>query len=537
MDNRSQTRRIKIFSALAVVLVLGGLAYWVRNSLVPGVGNADEGEFLLVEGGERELDGSPALALTFSLPLDPRQSYDKYIRVFEMPAPPPKPEERRFGFEDEEDRPGSGGTVVSTKPEDTNTQGGTVVTGAWTVGENPRLLFFPHIKPQTRYVVTVAPGIMARNGSTLAANSDYSVRTAPMPPSYYFASNGMVLPAGQNGGLPVVTVNVPEVDIQFLRVKNERLSDFLDRVIARRPNRQQRQEENEEGDEYDYRRSSLHGAVGYYQLDDFRGLTDSIYIGRFTAERQPNRRSVTYIPVEDIRELKEPGVYVAVMTQPGRFRYDSQTTYFYISDLGMHLRVFDKAADAFVSSLVDGKGIRSVEISWLDAAGKILTRAETDGDGHAWFAEWPRDARVILARKDKQVSLLALREPALDLSEYEITGERYSPVRLFAYSGRNLYRPGESLDVSVIARDPDGHSVPAQPIQAVLKDPTGRKQFTATWQPDSRYPGYYLKHLEIPEDAATGAMVARIAVRSCGQSSRHCPAPGCRRISAGTHET
>src|SRR5262245_26929024 len=198
------------------------------------------------------------------------------------------------------------------------------------------------------------------------------------------------------------------------------------------------------------------------------------------------------------------------MTQPGRFRYDSQATYFYISDLGMHLRVFDKAADTFVSSLVDGKAVRSVEISWLDASGKTLTRAETDGDGHAWFAEWPRDARAVLARKDQQASLLSLREPALELSEYEITGERYSPVRLFAYAGRNLYRPGESLDVSVLARDPDGRAVPVQPIQAVLKDPTGRKQFTATWQPDSRYPGYYLKHLELPDDAATGAWILEL---------------------------
>src|SRR5262245_22984320 len=197
----------------------------------------------------------------------------------------------------------------------------------------------------------VASGLAARHGNKLAAGSNYSVRTAPMPPSYYFASNGMVLPAGQNGGLPVVTVNVPEVDVQFLRVKNERLSDFLDRVIARRKSSRgsQGSEESEEpdnGDAYDYRRSSLHGAVGYYQLDEFRRLTDSVYIGRFTTERRPNRRSVTYIPVEEIKELKEPGVYVGVMTQPGRFRYDSQTTYFYISDLGLHVRVFDKAADA-----------------------------------------------------------------------------------------------------------------------------------------------------------------------------------------------
>ena len=79
---------------------------------------------------------------------------------------------------------------------------------------------------------------------------------------------------------------------------------------------------------------------------------------------------MTYISVEDIRELAEPGVYVAVMSQPGRFRYDYQTTYFYVSDLGMHLRVFEKTADVFVSSLVTGRAVSGVETSWLDANGK-----------------------------------------------------------------------------------------------------------------------------------------------------------------------
>src|SRR5438093_4463223 len=258
MDNRVLSKAAKIAVGGVVLTALVALGYWVRTSVAPRTGNADEGEFLLVEASERELDGAPALTLTFSLPLDARQSYDKYIRVFEMPAPARRPDERRFGFE-EENRPGSGGTVVSTKPEDTKVEGGSVIGGAWVVGENPRLLFFPHIKPETRYVVMVSPGLTARNGNKLTADSKYSVRTAPVPPAYYFASNGMVLPAAQNGGLPVITVNVPEVDIQFLRVKSERLADFFDRVIAR-PRKGQGNRENgdesENSDEYDYRRSS-----------------------------------------------------------------------------------------------------------------------------------------------------------------------------------------------------------------------------------------------------------------------------------------
>src|SRR5213593_4750229 len=111
MENRFQTKGAKIAAVAVAVFVLASVAYWVRSSIVPRTGNADEGEFLLVEASERELDGAPALTLTFTLPLDARQSYDKYIRVFEMPAPTRRPDERRFSFEDE-DRPGSGGTVV-----------------------------------------------------------------------------------------------------------------------------------------------------------------------------------------------------------------------------------------------------------------------------------------------------------------------------------------------------------------------------------------------------------------------------------------
>jgi uncharacterized protein YfaS (alpha-2-macroglobulin family) len=498
--------RVALFVVAIAAAAAGSL--WLWGFAPRAVGN-ETGVFELVEAADKSVDGAPALALTFTLPLDSRKSYDRFIQVFEMPAAAgatPARDEADPGEFDESPRGARGGvSVVSVKPEDTVTEGGRLISGAWTVGENPRLLFFPNIKPVTRYVVLVSSGLEARSGSKLAADSRYSVLTAPVPPAYFFASNGTVLPAKQNGGLPVVTVNVPEVDIQFLRVKSNRLPDFLDRVIGRaKASRTGRVEETSEEDEYDYRRTPLRGVVGNYQLDELRGMTDSVYLGRFVTERKPNRRSVTYVSVEEIRELAEPGIYVAVMSQPGRFRYDYQTTYFYVSDLGLHVRLFEKSADAFVSSLVDGKAVRGVDLAWLDAKGKTLAQAETDSNGHAAFAEIPKEARVAVARKDRQLSMIALREPALDLSEYDVVGAPYKAVRLFAYTGRNLYRPGEAFDVSVLARDADGRPVPAQPIQAVLKNPLGRRQFTAFWKPDSRFPGNYVKRIELPADAATG---------------------------------
>ncbi|HNJ76252.1 MAG TPA: MG2 domain-containing protein, partial [Azospira sp.] len=519
-DSSIKQRGFAPIVAVAAMIVLG-VAGWLiagkpGEKSAPGELSADGVAFEVVDAAHRELDGSPALALSFSLPLDAKADIAQFLQVMEVPPLPGtvKPRVRDDSEEYEDDYSGNSdaklGTGVSRKPEDTRLDDGKPVSGAWTVGDNPRLLYFPHIKPSARYVVRVLPGLPAKSGARLAGEEQrFSVQTAAVAPAFYFASKGMVLPAAQNGGLPVSTVNVPEVDIQFLKVKTEQLPKFLEKVIAGAPKapRQPGDEGGDEDDGYYYydRGTRLQGAVSGWTLDSFNKMTDSAFVGRFLTEQKPNRRSVTFIPVEGIPALKEPGVYIAVMSQPNRFRHEYQTTYYYVSDFGLHVRQYaGKGADAFVSSLTSGKGVAGVEITWLGADGKILGRAETDGDGRANFAERPKDAKVVVAKKGEQLSLIALKEPALDLAEFDIGGLTSAPVRLFAYSGRNLYRPGEKFDVSVMARDADGRPVPAQPVQAILRRPDGKAQWTATWAPEEKFAGYYRKPIELPADAATG---------------------------------
>ena len=511
--NMPVNRRNVVIALVAVTVLIGAVfAYFGMRS---SADTEASGEFTLVEASNREFDGSPALALTFSLPLDARNNYDRHIQVFEMPAskqaaaaPAAKDGEQSEGEGDSEDKPAQNpNSKVSTAPADVDIQGGKLVSGAWVVGENPRMLFFPNIKPDTRYIVKVSHELALNNGTRLAADASYSILTASVAPAYYFASNGMVLPARQNGGLPVVTINVPEVDVQFLRIKPDQLPKFLDRVISSAPRKNQAKRDASEEDEngrYQDNSRNLRGAVNVYELDTLRTMSDSVYLGRFLTEKRANRRAVTFLPVENIKELQEPGIYVAVMSQPGRFRYDYQATYFYVSDLGLHLRQFEKGADAYVSSLINGKAVSGVEIAWLDAQGKTIAHGETDDDGRASFAERPNKAKVVLARKGQQLSMIALKEPALDLSEYNTTGGTYKPVRLFAYSGRDLYRPGENFTLSVLARDADGKPVAPQPIQAILKRPDGKVHFTSTWQPEGSEAGYYSRRIDIPADAPTG---------------------------------
>ena len=92
---------------------------------------------------------------------------------------------------------------------------------------------------------------------------------------------------------------------------------------------------------------------------------------------------------------------------------------------------------------------------------QILGRAETDGDGRANFAERPKDAKVVVA-KGEQLSLIALKEPALDLAEFDIGGPPRRRCACSPIAAATSTAPAK-FDVSVMARDADGRPVPPSP--------------------------------------------------------------------------
>ncbi|MCM5679957.1 alpha-2-macroglobulin family protein [Schlegelella sp. S2-27] len=487
--------RVRWIAAAMVVLVAAAAAWWwsqQRGADAPTAGVDPAAAFEVAECKPRLMDDQPALAVVFTQPLDRTQSLGEYLRVVDLG--PLSGQQEATSEQGVDARQAPKGSAGASAPE------GKIVQGHWTIGDNPRIAYFPYIQPQRNFRIEVQAGLLSVDGVKLADGKRCELASDAMAPSWYFASRGVVLPAGQNGGLPIVTVNQPEVDVQFLRVEPGDLPRFFERVAGGRPSSD---EEDEEYHGYS-ENSSFKGRVGGWELDQLRSSTRSVYLGRFKTDDTPNRRHVTFLPVETIKELQEPGVYVAVMAQPGRFSNDYQVTYFYVSDIGVHARRYAKGLSAFATSLKTGKGLSGVEYELLDENARSLGKAEADGDGHAAFADVPAAARLLVARQGREMTVIVLREPGLDLSEFDVGGHLSSNTKLFVYAGRDLYRPGERFDVSVLARNADGRALAPMPLQATLKRPDGRTVQTLSWRPDTQRPGYYQRNLALPADAQTG---------------------------------
>ena len=90
----------------------------------------------------------------------------------------------------------------------------------------------------------------------------------------------------------------------------------------------------------------------------------------------------------------------------------------------------------------------------------------------------------------------------MDVSNFDISGRKQAPFEVYAWSGRDLYRPGETLRASALLRDDDGKPMKAQSLFVRVKQPDGRTLVEKRLEPQQL--NYFELSQAIPADAPTG---------------------------------
>ena len=365
---------------------------------------------------------------------------------------------------------------------------------SWTLSDDGKTLRFPYVEANKTYTLKVAGALTAADGSKLGRDAELKVFTGELDPAVGFASQGSVLPARDSRGLPVVSVNVAEVDVEFLRVRDASLPRFF--------------AEYQRGG----RRGSWELDPSWYDESDkdsrppISKLAEPVYVNRFVLGGARNERVLTYLPIQDIAELQQPGLYFAVMKKAGAFKDDYETAFFSVSDIGLHVRAYKDKLFVHTASLADGAALANAELRVLDARGEPLFKGKTDGNGNALLDYTLDAAHVLTAARGKDVSMLPFNQPALDLSEFAVSGREQAWFDVFAWSGRDLYRPGETVRVSALLRDNDGKPVlvkngKAQSLFVRLKQPDGKTFVESRIEPGAG--GYFRFEKAIPVDEST----------------------------------
>jgi hypothetical protein len=328
----------------------------------------------------------------------------------------------------------------------------------------------------TTYKVTLLKGMPGGLGGHLDADKALELAIGDRDPSVGFRNQAYVLPRIGSTGVPIYTVNVQHVKLQLLRINDRNLiGELNDRRFLTNLY------------EYDGKR-----------IAEERG--EEVWHGVMDIDVAKNVRQATSVPISDLVKRPEPGIYI-LMARPLRPNestseasnpdnqdesagyYDAYATqWLVVSDLGLTTLSGQDGLSVFVRSLAGATPIDRVEVRLLARNNEVLAKALTDRSGFAHFdpgllrGEGGRTATSIMAfrNKDGDFSFLDLTRAAYDLSDRGVSG-RQAPADadVFFYTDRGVYRPGETVHLMALLRDPSANAIDDLPISLRLKRPDG----------------------------------------------------------------
>jgi hypothetical protein len=351
------------------------------------------------------------------------------------------------------------------------------------------------LKHGESYAITLRAGLPSTVGEDLLKNADFTIYVRDRSPSVRLSGKAYVLPRTGQQGIPLITVNTDLVKATIYRIGDRSL---IDNVLG-----------------YEFERN-----LQSYTLDeiaDQRG--EKVWTGELKVEKELNREITTAFPIlEAVPELR-PGIYL-LAARPGNVPgddYGERTTqWFIVSDLGLTAFSGTDGIHASVNSLASTAPLAGVELRLLARNNDVLAVEKTDAEGAVTFA--PGLARgegglapaLIVASADGgDYAFLSLKQSAFDLTDRGVAG-RDAPKGLdaFVFTGRGVYRTGETVYVTALLRDAAGIAVPGIDLTMVVERPDG-VDYRRTVLPDQGIGG---RSLELPIIASAPTGTWRVTV-------------------------
>ena len=350
------------------------------------------------------------------------------------------------------------------------------------------------LKHGERYAITLRPGLPSVVKETLPKSAEFQIYVRDRKPFARFAGKAYVLPRTGQRGIPVVSVNTTSVKIAIYRVGDRNLlgtiagSDFQRNL-----------------DRYEFER-----------LASERGT--EVWKGTLAVEPQLNVDVTTAFPVGEAVGDLAPGVYVMSAEPPVASPNDYSalaTQWFIVSDLGLTAHSGNDGIHVHVASLATAAGKGDVEVRLLARNNEVLATRKTNASGYLAFD--PGLARgeggmapALLVASDAggDYAFLSLVSPAFDLSDRGVSG-RPTPAGLdaFVYTERGVYRTGETVHVTALARDGKGVAALGVPLTVIVERPDG-VEYRRVVVPDQGVGGHSLD-VAIASTASTGTWKVR----------------------------
>ena len=225
---------------------------------------------------------------------------------------------------------------------------------------------------------------------------------------------------------------------------------------------------------------------------------------------KPEPGAIYYVEIRGTEPLEEEDFWDSDSYFGDYDTYEERSTYLVASDVALIAKKGVNKIEVFAVDILNGEPLKGVKVKLYDDVLQEIGKGTTDKDGCITFPAG--DGSYVVANSDKGAAYLALRyEKSLTTSNFDVSGvNRNGGIKAFIFGERGVWRPGDTIHVSVITMA-EGEDLPSgHPVVAELINPDGQVTSTLTVKND----GSHIYHFpfETEADAPTGRWRVNVKV-------------------------
>ncbi|HYM95180.1 MAG TPA: MG2 domain-containing protein, partial [Chitinophagaceae bacterium] len=320
------------------------------------------------------------------------------------------------------------------------------------------------------YSFSIAKGLRGKIGGVLKEDYYGNVAFGELEANIKFTSSKAVyLSKKGSKNVEIQITNVPKVRLIISKIYENNLlmaQHYGYTPVINTPNYASY---NNEENYYDYGGDATLGDVIFQKEIDTRSLP-----------KNGDGRLLNFSDFED-RLPDFNGIYhVEVRSTKDYWVKDSR--FISLSDLGLIAKEGQDKIYVFTNSIKTADPVSGVNISVYAVNNQLIGNGSTNSDGVATITYSQKDfsgfqPAMIIAKTADDFNYLPFSNTRVNTSRFEVGGKRNNPTGLdaFVYAERDIYRPGEKVNFSVVIRDRQWKSPGEIPIKMKFLLPNGKE--------------------------------------------------------------
>ncbi|MDP4173368.1 MAG: MG2 domain-containing protein [Bacteroidota bacterium] len=342
----------------------------------------------------------------------------------------------------------------------------------------------------------IKKGLPGLYGGEMENDFEQEVTLADLDPSVRFTdSKGRYMMLSGNRNIELRAVNIPSVNIEVSQVFKNNILYFLSRYDY--------YNENEAAGSYYF--------TPYYEADNFGR---PFYSETRLLKNRQNKLEKFNVNLDHAFNAKLKGLFIVnVSSTSDSWRRAGKIVS--MSDLGIIAKMCEDELIVFVNSIAAAEPVENVEITLLSENNQTLLSGKTDQHGIIHFKNIANNTkdfkpRLITAETNGDFNYIDLPVTEIRTSRFDVGGasDFNRNYKVFLYGERDLYRPGDKVNISGIVRNETFNVIKGEPVITRIIAPTGKTY--SQFKSDLNQEGSFEISFAVPPYIQTGQYRAEV---------------------------